>query len=127
MSATAIAVHSSHVGGSGGAAAYIVEQNRNEECLKVIQSYDSKTATVEQMQDYSECVQRLYPNTMHPEVLIAFKVLIVCSFIFWVVISWINREYCDSLFEAIGMGFIITLGLSLIMLFVFVMISILFM
>ena len=122
MSATTIAVHS-----SSGGAAYVATQHQNEECLKVIQSYDSKTATVEEMQAYSGCVQRLYPNTMHPEGLIAFKVLIVCSFIFWVVISLINREYCDSLFEAIGMGFIITLTLSLIMLFIFALISVLFM
>ena len=122
MSATAIAVHGA---GSGGAA-YVAMKHHDEECLRVIQSYDSKTATVEQMQAYSGCVQRLYPNTMHPEGLIAFKVLIVFSFIFWVGSSWVSREYSDSLFEAIGMGFIITLTLSLIMLFAFVLISILF-
>lgn len=123
MSATAIAVHAS----SGGGAAYVAMKRHDEECLKVIQSYDSKTATVEEMQAYSGCVQRLYPNTMHPEALIAFKVLIVFSFIFWVVISWVNREYCDSLFEAIAMGFMFALGIGLVLLLVFVLISFLFM
>ena len=108
-------------------AAYIATQRHNEECLNIIQSYDSKTATVEQMQAYSECVQRLYPNTMQPENLIAFKVLIVCSFIFWGVSSWVNIEYCDSWPEAIGMGFMITLGLSMVLVLVFVLISFLFM
>ena len=123
MSATAIAVHGA---GSGGAA-YVAMQHHDEECLKAIQSYDSKTTTVEQMQAYSGCVQRLYPNTMHPEELIAFKVLIVFSFIFWVVTSWVNREYCDSLFEAIGMGFITTLTLDFTVILVFALISFLFM
>jgi hypothetical protein len=37
----------------GSMASVMAEHKKDEECLKNIQDYDSHTATVQQMQDYS--------------------------------------------------------------------------
>lgn len=47
-------------------ASVMVERERDEECLRTIQDYDSHTATVQQMQDYSSCVNRMHPHPIDP-------------------------------------------------------------
>ena len=55
-------------------------------------------------------------------------IMLVCVFIvWWSTISYVNREYSDSWLEAIGIGFMFTLGISVVLVAVFALISVLFM
>lgn len=65
---------------SSSTASLMVERERDEECLRTIQDYDSHTATVQQMQDYSSCVNRMYPHPIDPSHALVFKGAIVVSF-----------------------------------------------
>lgn len=54
--------------GSGGAAAIAVmasiqaQEAREITCKTFISSYDAKTANVDEMKEYSSCIQTLYPS-----------------------------------------------------------------
>lgn len=65
----------------GSMASIMVEHERNEECLRTIQNYDSHTATVQQIQDYSSCVNRMHPHPIDPSHALMFKGVVVVSFI----------------------------------------------
>ena len=65
----------------GSIASVMAERERDEECLRTIQNYDSHTATVQQMQDYSSCVNRMHPHPIDPSLAIVLKGVIVVSFI----------------------------------------------
>lgn len=50
-------------------------------CKGVVDSFDSKTATVEQSQDYARCVNHLYPDQLSDGQTLILKVVIVfCLF-----------------------------------------------
>lgn len=66
---------------SSSTASLMIERERDEECLRAIQNYDSHTATVQQMQDYSSCVNRMHPNPIDPSLALVFKGAIVVLFI----------------------------------------------
>ena len=56
-------------------------------CNQVMPVFNPKTATVEQKQDYAKCVDHFYP-TMTPVDIIAIKIIIVVSFISYIVGTW---------------------------------------
>lgn len=65
----------------GSAARLMAEHKKDEECLRTIQDYDNHTATVQQMQGYSSCVNRMHPHPIDPSHALVFKGAIVVSFI----------------------------------------------
>lgn len=50
-------------------------------CKTNIENYDSKTATVAQMKQYSDCVDTVYPSDVYPSSVIIFKVIFVIALI----------------------------------------------
>lgn len=54
-------------------------------------------------------------------------IMLVCAFmVWWSTISYVNREYSSSWLQAIGIGFMFTLGISVVLVAVWVLLSILF-
>jgi hypothetical protein len=47
-------------------------------CKALMGQYDSHTATVQEVKDYGNCVQLVYPEPISGEGLLIAKVLIVC-------------------------------------------------
>lgn len=84
-------------------AAALDDHIHGEECLRTIQNYDARTATVQQMQYYSNCVNRLHPenHAMSPEGIMAIKVMIIIALISGGVTTYRDRSahynYADSL------------------------------
>lgn len=90
MSATIIAASSASANSS------------NETKLKKIkceiyeQKFNSTTATVEQKQQYADCIQLLHPCMTGVELLFA-KFLVVLSFVFFVIGGWLGFKEERSL------------------------------
>ena len=61
--------------------------NKTIYCNQVMPVFNPKTATVEQKQDYAKCVNHFYP-IMTPVDIIVFKVIIVISFISYIIGTW---------------------------------------
>lgn len=55
-------------------------------CNQIMPKFNPKTATVEQKQDYADCVDHFYPS-MTPVDIIAAKVMIIAAFISFVIAS----------------------------------------
>lgn len=55
-------------------------------CNQIMPEFNAKTATVEQKQDYADCVDHFYPS-MTPADIIAVKVMIIAAFISFVIAS----------------------------------------
>ena len=53
-------------------------------CNQIMPEFNHKTATIEQKQDYADCVDHFYPS-MTPADIIAVKVIIIAAFISFVV------------------------------------------
>lgn len=68
---------------SAASSAANASRARHERCEVTIMTYDSKTATVEQMQQYASCVQNNHPRIVHLEdgEVLAIKILIAACFI----------------------------------------------
>ena len=77
-------------------------------CKGVVNSFDSKTATIEQSKDYAQCINHLYPAQLKSGEALMLKVVIVFCFmcaIYGASAFW--KE--DSKLFSIAMGF--TVGL----------------
>jgi len=59
MSSTSIAIAA-----SAGAASYAASKAHEAECVAIEKTYDPHIATVEQKQDYADCINTLYPQDM---------------------------------------------------------------
>ena len=60
--------------------------NKTYYCNQIMPKFNPKTATVEQKQDYADCVDHFYPS-MTPADIIAVKVMIIAAFISFVIAS----------------------------------------
>ena len=55
-------------------AASYAHEAREAECRIIIKNYDTKTATIKDMQEYAECVNTLYPDKLDPTSIIILKI-----------------------------------------------------
>lgn len=89
---------------------------RTERCKLVLQEYDpAETVTVQEMKEYANCVNFLYPAPSNPQDIIFFKLLLIGALLFTAggaIYGWRNAKY-DKMLEVVGSGF---LGLCLYLL-----------
>lgn len=69
---TAIAVSALAISASNSSS------QRKELCKLTIDQFDNKTASIEQKQNYADCVYKIHPQTMSDPAIILVKILIVC-------------------------------------------------
>jgi hypothetical protein len=74
-------------------------------CEGLVGSYDPKTASVELMREYADCIDLLYPNPMTPVELGWLKLLLIACFIGGGIGSWwFGKDSWDGIVGYI-MGF----------------------
>lgn len=81
-------------------------------CNQVMPVFNPKTATVEQKQDYAKCVDHFYP-AMTPVDIIAIKVIIVVSFISYIVGTWVWFKVDGPIVFALSFIIPLLVGLAL--------------
>jgi hypothetical protein len=75
-------------------------------CQAWMPNYTHANATVEKMQAYAECVNRVYPQPMSPDSMIALKVAVALLFVGVIVGTWRGmNDYDGPVLGAIG-GFL---------------------
>lgn len=78
------------------AANAAAREAKEKACVVLIQSYEAKGATVEEMRSYAECVNTLHPDDLSPGAVSALKVCVLvcfaCAVIFW----WRERRDWDG-------------------------------
>ena len=108
-SSAAIAIAAS----SNAAAAAAMQRAKKDECASIEKNYDGTNATVEQKQQYADCIELLYPKEMTESDIIGAKIFIaigVIGFLFGGV--WGIKE--DGLLSGAVFAFIAALALPLV-------------
>lgn len=90
-------------------------------CKSYMSSFDPKTATVEQMQQYAECVDLIHPKPMSHDDMIAAKFffalaligMIVCGG--WQLYKHGLRWWEDALLGALAGFFLVPIGVGIIL------------
>lgn len=90
-------------------------ENKKGYCLGVEKNFDSLTATVEQKQEYAECVGLLHPNEMTGSEILAWKIIIFAGlgsaiFAFW--------RFKDDLIEAVIFSLVALLGVPIVLMLI---------
>ena len=79
---------------------------RISQCKITIADFDAQTATVSEMQEYSDCVDVLYPREPSGDAIIALKVLFVSALIGALFAAWKDRGDWEDVFLSGLLGFI---------------------
>jgi len=86
------------------------EQAKDMACKSIVSNYDTKVATVTQMQEYSSCVNRLHPHELPTDAIVVFKILFVLCLLGGVIFAWSESEYrIVDKFMSFMFGAVITL------------------
>ena len=98
--------------GNAAAANYAAQQARKEahqaKCKIVLAQFDSKTGSIDQAREYSECVQFMYPSDDNDPAPMSVKISIACILIFAIAGMIIGAmhmrddEPIDMLFAGLG-------------------------
>jgi hypothetical protein len=95
-------------GGAVAAAATVISSSaarreKFEKCKLVMDTYDHKVATVQQMQEYADCVGLVHPKELDGGTIILLKIIFVIAIIGGIVSSikwWDDFDDKDVLFIA---------------------------
>lgn len=77
MSSTASAAFATSSAVRSAAEAASAHKAKVERCTLEIDQFDSRTATVEEMKSYADCVNTIYPDEMNEGTVIGLKILFV--------------------------------------------------
>lgn len=78
-------------------------------CEAMMPAYTHQGATVELMHAYADCVNKVYPNPMSHDSLIALKIAVALLFIGMIVGAWYDRNDYDGPLMGAAKGFVIVL------------------
>lgn len=78
---------------SAASSAASARKARESECKIVIKTYDTKTATTEDMREYVRCVDMMYPNGLEPATILVFKISFIVCFLAGIFSSTIKPKY----------------------------------
>lgn len=76
-------------------------------CEAMMPTYTHQGATVELMHAYADCVNRVYPNPMSHDSLIALKIAVALLFVGMIVGAWRGHDNCDGPAMGAVEGFIV--------------------
>lgn len=79
-------------------------------CIATVQGYEHDTASIAQRQAYAECVERLHPSPLAPDMQLAIKALIVVVLIGMVVGAWLHRNRWEGPVTGALVGAVSALG-----------------
>lgn len=85
-------------------------------CNQIMPTFNPKTATVKDKQNYASCVDHFYP-AMSPTDIIAMKVIIVLTFmscLFGLRVAYKNKEWIEAVLFGVGFPFLTFFGLLLL-------------
>ena len=99
------------VSAAASAAALSASRARDELCKVTIQTYQPNGASIAEMKQYAECVQRIYPDAMTDQSIIYAKGAIVLMFAAMVIGAWRMRE--DGWINGVALGALVGLGSAL--------------
>ena len=94
-------------------------------CNQLMTSFNTLNSTVEQKQQYSECVDHLYPKIDGAD-LIALKVIILVSIISFFVGTFIARKEGDDIIMSAIFGMVCSVGVTTLSFLLFVGVSFIF-
>ena len=72
-------------------AANQAAQAKTAACKALVTTYKHESSTVAEMREYADCVYRLHPSEMSPDVLIALKVLVFLLLVSMPIGGWVMR------------------------------------
>lgn len=89
------------------AANAAAREAKEKACVVLVQSYEAKGATVEEMRSYAECVNTLHPDDLSPGAVSALKVCVLVCFGFAAFFWWRERKsWATDLFDQLAMSFV---------------------
>lgn len=88
---------------------------RRANCQRVIDGYESATASIEQAQAYANCVLFLHPGVISDETTLILRAFVALAFISFFIgvwkVEWVSLD--DSLFSRFMSGLVFVLFISL--------------
>jgi hypothetical protein len=82
--------------GSAIVASSAADSARIDRCKVEIMQFDSKTASVQQMRSYSQCVETLYPDPMPASVIVVFKILFFTALLGATIGGWFSFKTTNN-------------------------------
>lgn len=107
-------------------AMYESSEAKRTACEAMTQTFDNKSATVQSMQQYADCVNLLYPQDLSDGAMLFAKLLVILGLVLWAGVGTYLYKKGDSLIEFAIMGFIAGLAAPLIVAFLIFIVGFLF-
>ena len=103
-STAAIVASSSAV--SATTSANIKHSAKLQHCNNVLSNYNSTTATVQQMQEYANCIDVVHPKELDVSSVVLFKVVFVIAVVAMIVTAFKDYKQSKSIVDASLFGFV---------------------
>lgn len=74
------------------ASALASKRSTEAKCNELVSGYEHTTATIEQRQEYADCIDMMHPSQLTGDEVIGLKIIIVCAFVGALVSYWKGRD-----------------------------------